>query len=160
MALSDDLASDVNIILRQTWDARDGQVVPKTEDVLLAGGAVELNATVLYADLADSTALVNAESPTFSAEVYKTFLRCAARLITYEGGVITAYDGDRVMGVFIGNAKNTTAARTALKIHYAVRDIIRPAQASMYASKSYILRHVVGIDTSDLFIARTGVRGA
>jgi len=30
---------------------------------------------------------------------------------------VTAYDGDRVMAVYLGNSKNTSAVTTALKIH-------------------------------------------
>jgi class 3 adenylate cyclase len=56
-----------------------------------------------------------AEKHRFAAEIYKTFLHCAAKIIRSEDGVITAYDGDRIMAVFIGNAKNTSAVRAALK---------------------------------------------
>jgi class 3 adenylate cyclase len=87
-------------------------------------------------------------------------LHCAAKIIADFGGEITAYDGDRVMAVFIGERKNTRAARSALTINYAVNEIIRPACKAQYQNTDYVLKHVVGIDTSDLFVARTGVRGA
>lgn len=64
-----------------------------------------------------------------AAEVYKTYLRCASQIIRDEGGTITAYDGDRVMAVFAGENKDTTAVRTALKINHAVQLILRPAIA-------------------------------
>ena len=64
------------------------------------------------------------------------------------------------MAVFIGEAKNSSAARAALKINYGVQEIINPAIGKMYLSQGYSLKHVVGIDTSELFIARTGIRGA
>lgn len=161
MGLSDDLLSEVNGILRAAWTERDGQKVPEAEDLKLLGNdAVKLSGTVLYADLAESTQLVDSETKQFAAEVYKTYLLCASRIIKSEGGSITAYDGDRVMGVFIGNWKNSTAARCALKINYAVDKIINPAIKDFYKSKSYELRHGIGIDTSDLFVARTGIRGS
>jgi len=95
------------------------------------------------------------------AEIYKTFLNCAARIIRSEGGTITAYDGDRVMAVNTGDTKNTQAVRTALKINYAAKQIVSPALWSMYPHKrGQTVTHVVGIDTSQLFVARTGVRGA
>jgi class 3 adenylate cyclase len=64
------------------------------------------------------------------------------------------------MAVYIGNAKNTSAVRTALKIHHAITHFINPAMTSQYPSETYRLKHVVGIDTSKLLVARTGVRGA
>jgi phage terminase large subunit GpA-like protein len=55
MALSDDLKKDVQNTINQTWNVRKGQKVPSSTDVALAGGAVELDATFLYADLASSS---------------------------------------------------------------------------------------------------------
>ena len=160
MALGDDLNSEIGKILSDRWSTRNGQVVPESENIQLGNDAVKLEGTVLYADLDDSTKLVDTMSPEFAAEVYKSYLVCAARIIRDQGGVITAYDGDRIMAVFIGDSKNSTAARAALKINYAVAKIINPAIGSKYPSSGYSVKHVVGIDTSDLFVARTGIRGA
>ena len=63
------------------------------------------------------------------------------------------------MAVFIGDSKNTVAARTALKINFAVQEIVNPAILSQYPNAGYSVKHVVGIDTSHLFVARTGIRG-
>lgn len=159
MSIGDDLNSEVRKILRERWTTRQGRVVPDPEDLGLGNDAVLLDGTVLYADLNGSTDLVDGYIPEFAAEVYKCFLTCAARIIRAEGGEITAYDGDRIMAVYIGDVKNTTAARTALKINYAVKNIINPAIKDLYPSTSYTVSHVVGIDTSNLFVARIGVRG-
>jgi class 3 adenylate cyclase len=160
MAIGTELATEVAEIFRTSWTKRDGTVVPEAENLKLGNDGVTLNGTVLYADLADSTELVNNETPEFSAEIYKVYLHCASRIIRDEGGAITAFDGDRVMGVFIGDSKNTSAARCALKINHAVLRIINPAIVRQYPNSSYVVRHSVGVDTSSLFVARTGVRGA
>lgn len=47
-----------------------------------------------------------------------------------------------------------------MKMHWAMLNIIRPSLKKHYPDDTYVPKHVVGIDTSDLFIARTGVRGA
>ena len=159
MSLGDDLGSEVRKILGEEWTTREGRVVPDPDDLKLGNDAVLLDGTVLYADLNGSTNLVDTKKPWFAAEVYKCFLTCAARIIRAEGGEITAYDGDRIMAVYIGGVKNTTAARTALKINHAVTQIINPAIRDHYPRTSYTVRHVVGIDTSSLFVARIGVRG-
>ena len=160
MSLEDELREEVASIFRQQWTERDGEKVPESEDLKLTNDAVRLDATVLYADMADSTALVNDHKPFFAAEVYKAFLHCAAKIVRSEGGEITAYDGDRLMSVFIGDSKNSSAARAALKLNYARLKIINPALKAQYADSTYELRHVVGIDTSQIFVARTGIRGA
>ena len=74
--------------------------------------------------------------------------------------MITGYDGDRIMAVFIGKEKDSTAARTGLKINYAVEDIINPGIRSAYCDPIYPVKEQVGIDACELFVARTGTRGA
>src|SRR5438093_11764048 len=99
---------------------RQGEVVPEPEGLRLGNEGVTLEATVLYADMSGSTRLVDSQKPHFAAEVYKAYLACAARIIKNETGVVTAYDGDRVMAVFIGDSKNTNAVKAAFKINGAV----------------------------------------
>ena len=160
MSLSEDFAKEVRKIFRETWATRKGRKVPEPEDIALGNDAVELDGTVLYADLDDSTNLVDSHQPKFAAKIYKAYLSCAAKVIRSEGGVITSYDGDRIMAVFIGDLKNTSAARSALKINYTVTKIINPVLKKCYPKTNYKVKQVVGIDTSKLFVARTGIRNS
>jgi len=161
MGLKDDLESQIRATFTGIWDEEKTTVVPAPEALRLnANHAKNLEAaTVLYADLDGSTNMVDKCKWWFAAEVYKAYLRCASQIIRSEGGAITAYDGDRVMAVFIGNSKNTTAVRAAMKINYAVESILRPAIAKQYPTIDFLLKHVVGVDTSSLRAARIGVRG-
>lgn len=160
MSLSDDLTVEVKKIFKESWDIRDGRVVPESSDLALSNTGVKLIATVLYADLDGSTNLVDQHRPAFAAEIYKTYLHCAAKIINSEGGVITAYDGDRIMAVFIGDHKNTKAARCGLKINYAVNSVINPLIKECYPDTQFLVKQVVGVDTSELMATRTGIRGA
>ena len=159
MPLKDDLQSAVKkIFTDDRWTIRDGNVVPEPEKLGLGNDGVNLDGTVLYADISGSTQLVDSTIPHFAAEVYKAYLACAARIIKNEEGVITAYDGDRVMAVFIGKAMCTNAVRAALKIKGAVLTIVQPAMKAQYPQTNYVLKHVIGIDTSKLLASRIGVR--
>ena len=158
MGLIDDLTTEVAAIFREQWTERNGTVVPEPDDLKLSNDAVKLDGTVLYADLAESTALVESETWGFAAEVYKAYLHCASKIIRQYNGEITAFDGDRVMAVYLGGSKNTNAVRTALAINHAVVKIINPAIGKQYPSKTYRVKHAVGIDTSSLAVARTGIR--
>lgn len=160
MTLKTDLETRCAEIFRSPWTTRVGRIVPAESDVGLANDGVELDATVLYADIADSTKMVDALAPSSAAEIYKAFLHCAAKIINSEGGTITAYDGDRVMAVFIGDYKNTSAVKAALKINYATKNIVQPAMKTTYLDRNHVVNHVVGIDTSKLLVARTGIRGS
>ncbi|HJW28719.1 MAG TPA: adenylate/guanylate cyclase domain-containing protein, partial [Saprospiraceae bacterium] len=160
MTLTDDLKSEVKAIFKDSWEVTPGRVVPSPSSIGLGNKAIEFDfATILYADLDGSTAMVDGKSWQFSSEIYKTYLHCAAKIIKDQDGVITAYDGDRIMAVFLGDRKNSRAALSALKINGAVKNIINPAIKSQYPESTFMVRHVIGIDTSKVRVARTGVRG-
>ncbi len=158
MALKEQLIEETTKILRNTWNTRDGEVVPDPQNLQLGNDAVMLDATILYADIRSSTALVDELKPHVAAEIYKAYLSCAARIIKANGGTITAYDGDRVMAVFVGKRKNTSAAQTALKINWAVGNIVNPGLREQYGNNVYQMRHVIGLDSSRVFVSRIGVR--
>lgn len=160
MSIIADIRSEIGNILRTSWATREGNKVPDTVDIELGNDAVKLAATVFYADLAESTNLVRSFKDWFAAEIYKCYLRCACRVIQNNGGTVTAFDGDRVMAVFIGDSKNTQAVGSALELNHAVTQVINPMVKEAYPSTSFEVRHVVGVDTGPLFIARTGVRGS
>ena len=160
MSLVEDYSKVVEEIFKEKWSTREGKKVPESEDLALGNDAVKLEGTVLYADLDDSTNLVDGYKPAFAAEIYKAYLNCAAKVIRSEGGVITSYDGDRIMAVYIGKSKNTSAANSALKINYTVTKIINPILKECYPKTDYLVKQVVGLDTSNLFVARTGIRGS
>lgn len=159
MGLSDDLRSEVKKICSTRWSIEDGRKIPKTEDIGLGNVGKRLELVVLYADLANSTGLVRDFKDWFVAEIAKAFLVCCVRIIRDHDGAITSFDGDRVMAVFHGGQKNSNAARAALKINYAVKEIIVPQIRASYPKRSqFSLGHCVGIDRSEILVARSGIR--
>ena len=163
MSLRQDLEKLTAAALSQAWDVRDGRTVPDTDSVLLAGGAVRLDCTVLYADLAESSKLATDFQQRTAAKVVKAFLACMSRLITAHDGQVTSFDGDRVMGVFLGGWKNTNAATCALKMNWTMRAIIRPQLTAYFKSlkkSRFAISHCVGIDTSNVLVVRAGIRGS
>lgn len=163
MALADKLESDIADIFNATWNARKGTVVPETEDVALSNGAVELDAVVLYADLANSTKLARTFSHSMAAKIVRGYLSSMTRLVNEAGGAIRSFDGDRVMGVFVGNSKNSSAAKCALRMNYTVTRILRPKAEAKFPSlveKGFTISHCVGIARSEVLVVRGGVRGS
>jgi adenylate cyclase len=161
--LSNTLESDISTILGTTWDKRSGQVVPKTEDVALANGAVSLDAVVLYADLANSTKLARTFPYSMAAKIVRAYLSTMTRLIKDHGGAVRSFDGDRVMGVFVGDSKNSSAAKCGLKMKYVVAKMLRPKAEAKFpslVSKGFVIKHCVGIARSELLVVRGGVRGS
>ncbi len=160
MPLADEIQREVQKIFSDQWTTRSGQIVPEPENIKLGNEAVEFETpAILYADLTGSTALVDGRDWRFAAEIYKSYLYAAARIVRHMGGKITSYDGDRIMAMFIGDSPCTSATKAGLKINHAVLDIINPALKAQYPNSGYSIRQVVGIDTSPIRAARTGVRG-
>lgn len=161
MNLSEAIQKDIDAALTAPWSIRDGLVVPSTTKVSLRGGGVRLSATMLYADLADSTELAMRKDRRVAAKVFKCFLSASSRLIKFHGGEVRSYDGDRVMGVFLGKGSNAAAVRCALNINYAFHWMIAPRLLAKYRSLNtggYELAHSVGVDTSEVLVVRGGVR--
>jgi len=46
------------------------------------------------------------------------------------------------------------------KINWAVKDLINPLLAAQYPSANYQVKQTVGVNTSKLLAARTGIRGS
>ncbi|MFD4239624.1 adenylate/guanylate cyclase domain-containing protein [Streptomyces sp. NPDC058542] len=162
MSLGDDIRSDVDKLVSTPWTTRNGYVVPGTDDVkLYSNDAVKLDAVYLYADQLGSTKLAREFCPETAGKVIRASLRTASQIIKRKGGEIRSYDGDRVMAIFIGKAKNSNAAIAALHINYAMRKIVQPA---LYAKLPHLQRDgfearmCVGIASGEAFIARAGVR--
>ena len=162
MPLHDDLENDVQGIIGTPWNARTGYKVPSSTDVALAGGAVEIDATFLYADMANSSKMAKELDRRVAAKILKSFLATTARLVRYHDGSIVSFDGDRILGVFMGDSKNTVAAKCGLQIKYVVQQIIRPKFEAKYESvkdASFTISHGVGIDTGTVLAVRAGARG-
>lgn len=159
MTVADDITANAKSTYTSEWEVRKGTVVPDPKDLKLTNDAVHFEtATVLYADLDASTALVENKKWEFSGQVYKTFLYAASRLIRKHGGVIVSYDGDRVMGIFVSSMQRNDAVSCALEINYAMKNLVQSELGKKWAT-DFKIRHVVGIDTSGIRAARTGVRG-
>ncbi|MDP9100345.1 MAG: adenylate/guanylate cyclase domain-containing protein [Verrucomicrobiota bacterium] len=154
-----EIIAEAQAIFSATWNIREGRKIPDTPDLQLGNDGLTLNGAVLYADMADSTNLVDRFKPSFAAEIYKTYLLGACRIIRDNGGEITAFDGDRVMAVYVGEYKNTSAVKTALKINAYVIELNALIKRA-YPTTSYVLSQSVGIDSSELLVARTGIRNS
>ena len=158
--LQDALRAELEETITTAWETRDGEVVPKSKDLSLGNDCVVIDAVMLYADLADSTELAVFDQEK-AAEVFKCYLRGCTRLIKANDGEVRSFDGDRVMGVFIGNSKNTNAAKCGLQINWFFQSILAVRFKEFYGQTAFggfSFTQTVGIDMSPVQIARGGIR--
>jgi class 3 adenylate cyclase len=162
MSWTETLQNEVDDIFGTNFDERDGRVVPTSQDVGNSQ-AVKLDATFLYADLAASAKLAKTCPWSTTAKVIRAYLSCSTRLIRAWGGEIRSFDGDRVMGVFVGDTKNTYAVRCAREIFYTTDQILAPKATKNFKSirdADIKIRCCVGVDTGDSRAVRAGIRSS
>lgn len=152
------IRTEIQNAINVAWSRRNAYSVPEAEDLLLTGNsAAEFEGCVLYADMKASTALVNEYKDFFAASVYKAFLVATCDVIANNDGKITSFDGDRVMAIYNGEMKCTSAVKTALQIRFIVNEI-NDILNKKYPSTRYSVDYSVGVDVSNLFAIRTGIR--
>jgi class 3 adenylate cyclase len=154
-----DMVERVRSIFSGGWSVRASGSLPDPVGLSLDNEAVSLDAAVLCADLSSSTRIVDTAHPTLATEIYKAYLSCAATLIREGGGEVTAFDGDRIVGMFVGDARSTMAVRVALAINWCVDKVINPTLRTKYQDEALRVRQIVGVDTGDVMAARTEIRG-
>ncbi|VWX51775.1 adenylate/guanylate cyclase domain-containing protein [Novosphingobium sp. 9U] len=160
MAWVDILGDAVDKVFDTSLVERNGTVVPTSDDVTNSQ-AVKLDAVFLYADLAATAKLTKVCPWETTAKIIRAYLDCATRLIRAYGGEIRSFDGDRVMGVFLGKRRHTEASFCAREIFYTVEHILGPKATSKFQSirnNSIKLKNCVGIDTGDARAVRAGIR--
>jgi adenylate cyclase len=160
MTFKQDLIAAKDEIVGSNFETRDGQVVPTTADVGYHQ-AVKLHATYLYVDLVDSSGLVAICPKETVGKVLRLFLDLNVRIIRKRGGHIRSFDGDRVMGIFIGAGRQDAAVQAAMQIRWACKEIIQPEIKSRYTSiknAEWVITPGSGIASGQTFIVRGGVR--
>lgn len=158
--LSDKIAANSKTLWTVAWNERTGQRVPSTDDIAHSNGAVKVEATYLYADLADSTEMQKLFGSDFAARVHRMYLGGASEIIRAQGGTIKSFDGDRVMGIFMGKRMRNDATSAALKINWVVSEVINKLTISRKRANGnwWKVEHGVGIDSGEALIVRAGVR--
>lgn len=160
MTLEDDLIKARDDIVATPFNSRDGTGVPETVNVGY-NDAVKIKATYLYADMVDSSGLREISPPTTVGKVMRLYLDLSVRIIRAQQGHIRSFDGDRVMGIFIGPGKQDRAVKSALQILWACNKLIQPEISSRYKSireAGWVIKPGSGVATSDALIVRGGVR--
>ncbi|MEO9022751.1 MAG: hypothetical protein ABI290_11515 [Ginsengibacter sp.] len=159
MTLLDTLQTEVDNILGIDWQLREASEIPESEEIALANGAFKIQATFLYADLADVTVLAEKCSWGTTAKIIRAYLDISVRLILAHGGAVRSVRDHSVMGIFRGETPNTSAVNCARKIDWMVEKVLNTKAGMAFPSignNKLAIRHCIGIDTSDAWAVRSG----
>ncbi|TSD93463.1 adenylate/guanylate cyclase domain-containing protein [Gordonia rubripertincta] len=162
MAFADDLRAGVRSLIQTPFKMRTGRVIPSE---LGPHDYVTLfDTSYLYTDMADSSGLAERFEQEEGARILRVFLNVVCRVIRDRGGEIRSFDGDRVMGIFLGEDAADKAVDAALRITWAVSELAHDELLSykpyldQYVDNGWKLRHRTGIDLGWARVVRGGVR--
>lgn len=156
------IETTVKEIISTPWSISVGRTVPETDDVVLKNGGKLVDATYVYADLADSSKMAQSLKKETAAKIIKVYVNTATRILKSRDGEIRSFDGDRVMAIFMGENKEDRAVRAALGINWAVLEVIRPAIRDGWSDgKDFCnIDHGIGVDSGEALIVRGGIRNS
>lgn len=151
MALLDDLNGKVDAYAKQPYEIEDTTIVPDTDNSKLTFGNKGLTCeyAFLFMDIRKSSQLHETYGFTKAAKIYKSFHDINVRVIEENSGFVRAFDGDRVMGVFVGGTKNSNAVKAAMQIQWAIRNILNPKLGAS-------IRCGGGIDYGKILVTKVG----
>lgn len=151
MALLDDLKKRIVGYSTQPYETSATSIVPDTDNAGLTFGNKGLTGTYafLFVDIRNSSTLHEKYGHANAAKIYQSFHDINVRVIEENDGSVRAFDGDRVMGVFVGDYKNSNATKAAMQIKWAIRNILNPTLKTEIVCGA-------GIDYGDILVAKVG----
>lgn len=151
MALLDDLNGKVDAYAEQPYVIEETTIVPDTDNSKLTFGNKGLTCdyAFMFMDIRKSSQLHETYGFTKAAKIYQSFHDINVRVIEENDGYVRAFDGDRVMAVFVGGMKNSNAVKAAMQIQWAIRNILNPKLGTN-------IRCGGGIDYGKILVTKVG----
>jgi len=151
MALLEDLNGKIDSYKNQPYEIIQTTIVPDTDTNQLTFGNKGLTCeyAFLFVDIRKSSQLHEKYGFTKAAKIYQSFHFINVRVIEENDGFIRAFDGDRVMGVFVGDYKNSNAVKAAMQIQWAIRNILNPILGTTITCGG-------GIDCGEILVTKVG----
>ncbi|MGJ9383887.1 adenylate/guanylate cyclase domain-containing protein [Salipaludibacillus sp. CF4.18] len=92
-----------------------GDVVPSTQDLPDKNrGLIITNCTILFVDIRSSTKLSDKSQARNMAKIYRAFARAMSMCVYETGGRVRQIAGDRVMGVFVDDAEESSVHKAMI----------------------------------------------
>jgi adenylate cyclase len=151
MALLEELNGKIDDCVRQPYEIEEISIVPDTDNSKLTFGNKGLTCeyAFLFIDIRKSSQLHELYGFTKAAKIYQSFHDINVRVIEENSGSVRAFDGDRVMGVFVGASKNSNAVKAAMQIQWAIRNILNPKLGTKITCGG-------GIDYGKILVSKIG----
>ncbi|MCY8916775.1 adenylate/guanylate cyclase domain-containing protein [Bacillus atrophaeus] len=141
-------------------DDFEGDSVPSVDDLPDKNkGLIVTNCTILFVDIRSSTKLSDKSQAKSMAKIYRAFARAMSMCVYESGGRVRQIAGDRVMGVFVDDAEESSiqkAMDAARAITSVVEYIFNPLCRKNVNQKEIACG--VGIDTGRILVTPIGIK--
>jgi adenylate cyclase len=163
MALSDELDEGVDTYFKGSYDITDGRTIPSVDDIQLGKYGREMELTMLFVDIRESTRIVDGFRRTTAARMYKSFLWGITKIARANDGELGSFNGDGVLVAFSGSTKRTNAVKAGLQMSWFCKNILKPKLENFF-DNNYELKDLnfnfgIGIDSGKVLIVRGGMKG-
>ncbi|MEA2639249.1 MAG: adenylate cyclase [Chloroflexota bacterium] len=115
-------------------------------------------ATLLFADMRDSTSLAETITPEQMVEILNQYLGAIARCVIAEGGTVDKFLGDGLMAVFVEYGDPAHGAIKAARAALAIRCEVAALNEWRASRSEATVRFGAGIHTGDVVLASVGLR--
>lgn len=141
-------------------DDFEGDSVPSVDDLPDKNkGLIVTNCTILFVDIRSSTKLSDKSQAKSMAKIYRAFARAMSMCVYECGGRVRQIAGDRVMGVFVDDAEESSiqkAMDAARAITSVIEYIFNPLCRKNVNQKEIACG--VGIDTGRILVTPIGIK--
>jgi class 3 adenylate cyclase len=161
----EDIIKGVDDFFSGDYDITAGRVIPDVADIAFGKNGTEIELTMLFIDIRESTKIVDGLRRTTAARMYKSFLWGVARIARLNNGELRSFNGDGVLMAFMGDRKRTNAAKAALQMSWFAQKVLKPKLDAVFQSNQQLrgdgieFDFGIGIDVGKVLIVRGGIRG-
>ena len=147
----EELKNKINAYFTEKYEVEETTIIPSTDYSKLTFGNKGLTSEFcfLFVDIRKSSKIHEVYGFANAARIYQSFHDINVRVIDKNEGSVRAFDGDRIMGVFAGDSKNTNAVRSSMQIQWAIRNLL-----NKYLDVK--LNIGIGIDFGKILITKVG----
>jgi class 3 adenylate cyclase len=158
MGLKEDIVAKAKEIENSDFKVTEVTIVPTIEDSRLTFGStgLEFEATVLYIDMRDSTAMLNKHRKRVVAKIHMIYYHTIVKIAKSTSGEIRSFNGDSLLVFYQGTTTSTisNAVRAAMQMRYAITELINETL------KSYTdINFGIGIDHGKILATKIGIGG-
>lgn len=156
-----DIHEKIEAILNSEMEVEDftGDTVPSINDLDDENrGLILTDCSILFVDIRSSTQLSDRSQAKSMAKIYRAFVRAMAMSIYSCGGKVRQIAGDRVMGVFLSDAQESSASKAihaGRAIITAVEHVFNPLCKRNINNKT--IQCGVGIDLGRVLTTSVGM---